>query len=115
MSLSCADSSSRQNADLVRFRTGTQSASILLPVLLDLVAPTSPATSARSIATNHLVSLATTCPSHFKEATAALESEQRSLLEDSIRTALGQGSKRNPATAGHAAEEAPRISLKMFG
>lgn len=115
MSLSCADSSSRQNADLVRFRTGTQSVSILLPVLLDLVAPTSPATSARSIATNHLVSLATTCPSHFKEATAALESEQRSLLEDSIRTALGQGSKRNPAAAGHAAEEAPRISLKMFG
>ncbi|GAA5882646.1 hypothetical protein JCM3774_004088 [Rhodotorula dairenensis] len=93
----------------------TQSVSILLPVLLRLVDPTSPAPALRPIASAHLVSIAASAPSHFKEATAALEADKRSLLEESIRSALGQGSKRTAAGTSHAADEAPRIELKMFG
>ncbi|GAA5989051.1 hypothetical protein JCM10908_006285 [Rhodotorula pacifica] len=94
----------------------TQSASILLPVLLRLVAPSSSSPPLRSIASAHLVSLATSAPAHFKEATGALEPDDRTLLEESIRFALGQGPKRSAAgnNAG-AQEEAPRIELKMFG
>lgn len=88
--------------------------SILLPVLLRLVSPASPAPSLRPAATSHLVSLASTAPSHFKEATAALDPEERVRLEECIRSALGQGARRH-AAVGTPSEEAPRIELKMFG
>lgn len=94
--------------------SGTQSVSILLPVLLRLVEPTSSTPPLRPTASAHLVALATSAPSHFKEATAALDAGDRTLLEESIRSALGQGSKRT-AAGSHAADEAPRIELKMFG
>ena len=94
--------------------SGTQSVSILLPVLLRLVEPTSSTPPLRPIASAHLVALATSSPSHFKEATAALDAGDRTLLEESIRSALGQESKRT-AAGSHAADEAPRIELKMFG
>ncbi|BGP57657.1 hypothetical protein JCM8202v2_005301 [Rhodotorula sphaerocarpa] len=92
----------------------TQSVSILLPVLLRLVSPASPGPSLRPAATSHLVSLASTVPSHFKEATAALDPEERVRLEECIRSALGQGARRH-AAVGTPSEEAPRIELKMFG
>lgn len=67
-----------------------------------------------TVALNHLLALATSLSLHFKEATAALPEDERKLLEDSIRAAVGGKGRGGPAVA-KGQEEAPRIELRMFG
>lgn len=91
---------------------GTQSLSILLPVLILLLSPsaTPPVPPCHTLGITHLLNLAATYSGNFKEATAALPEEQRKLLEASIRAQVsGPGGKRPQERA-----EAPTISLKMF-
>lgn len=89
---------------------GTQSLSILLPVLILLLSPpsASPAPS-HALAISHLLQLAATHSVNFKEAASALSAHQRTLLESSIRAQVGGGKKAEQAM------EAPKISLKSFG
>ncbi|GAA5914098.1 hypothetical protein JCM5296_003575 [Sporobolomyces johnsonii] len=98
----------------------TQSLSILLPVLILLLAPSTHVAPppAHSLALSHLLTLAGSYSQNFKAATAALPDDQRKLLEDSIRAAVsrGAGGGRGGAVGGKGAgEEAPKIELKMFG
>ncbi|SGY11546.1 BQ5605_C090g13049 [Microbotryum silenes-dioicae] len=86
----------------------TQSLSILLPVLILLLKPSSPSAS-HTLAIKHLIQLASSNSSSFKEATFSLSEEQRTTLETSIRAQVG-GTRRVEVK-----EEAPKISLKMFG
>ncbi|SDA02873.1 BZ3501_MvSof-1269-A2-R1_Chr11g02774 [Microbotryum saponariae] len=88
--------------------TGTQSLSILLPVLILLLKPSSSSAS-HTLAITHLIQLASSNSSSFKEATFSLSEEQRTTLETSIRAQVG-GTRRVEVK-----EEAPKISLKMFG
>lgn len=90
---------------------GTQSLSILLPVLILLLSPSTspPIPPCHTLAITHLLQLAAAQSVNFKEATAALGEEQRKLLESSIRAQVGGGRKLEQAT------EAPKISLKSFG
>lgn len=93
---------------------GTQSLSILLPVLILLLSPstTPPTPPSHTLAITHLLHLASAYSINFKEATAALGDEQRKLLEASIRAQVGGGAgvKRAEQT-----NEAPKISLRSFG
>ncbi|GAA6050947.1 hypothetical protein JCM3770_005337 [Rhodotorula araucariae] len=91
----------------------TQSLSILLPTLILALSARHPPPALHSLALSHLLALATTHPVNFKEATVALAEEQRRLLEESIRAAVGQGAGGGGRGGGHV-EEAPRIELKMF-
>ncbi|GJN93690.1 hypothetical protein Rhopal_006747-T1 [Rhodotorula paludigena] len=91
----------------------TQALSIVLPTLILALSPRHPSPAIHTLALNHLLSLATSQPAHFKEVTAALPEDKRRLLEESIRAAVGGG--RGSGAAAKGAEEAPRIELKMFG
>ncbi|SCV73304.1 BQ2448_7230 [Microbotryum intermedium] len=86
----------------------TQSLSILLPVLILLLKPSSPSAS-HTLAITHLIQLASSNSSSFKEATLNLTEEQRTTLETSIRAQVGRTRKVETK------DEAPKISLKMFG
>ncbi|GAA5876048.1 hypothetical protein JCM8547_003540 [Rhodosporidiobolus lusitaniae] len=90
----------------------TQSLSILLPVLILLLSPTTPPPPTHHLALNHLLTLAATQSAYFKEANAALPEEQRRILEESIRAAVGKG--RSGGALGGKSVEAPRIELKLF-
>ncbi|SGY43227.1 BQ5605_C001g00003 [Microbotryum silenes-dioicae] len=70
--------------------------------------PSSPSAS-HTLAIKHLIQLASSNSSSFKEATFSLSEEQRTTLETSIRAQVG-GTRRVEVK-----EEAPKISLKMFG
>ncbi|GAA6022908.1 hypothetical protein JCM10207_006860 [Rhodosporidiobolus poonsookiae] len=89
----------------------TQALSILLPTLIQLLSPSSPAPPAHTLALAHLLALAGAHSAHFKEATAALPEEKRGLLEESIRASLGRGGGK----AGREEREGPKIELKLFG
>jgi hypothetical protein len=90
---------------------GTQALSILLPVLILLLSPTStPLPPSHTIAISHLLVIASLHSANFKEATVALNEEEKKVLEVSIRASVGGGAAREEQT-----KEAPRISLKMFG
>ncbi|BGP50956.1 hypothetical protein JCM10450v2_006882 [Rhodotorula kratochvilovae] len=93
----------------------TQSLSIILPALILALSAYQPTPTMHSLALSHLLKLATAYPANFKEATSALGEEQRRLLEESIRAAVGQGSGGGGGRGGAQVEEAPRIELKMFG
>ncbi len=72
-----------------------------------------------------LITLAGQHAAAFKEATAALDAERRSLLENAIRAQLGQSAGGNGAASGGAAggaaaqanakQAASSIALKSFG
>ena len=86
--------------------------SVLLPTLISLLATESPPPeqppALHALAISHLLQLASTQSSHFKEATAALSDEKRRVLESSIRAQVGSG------RAGNVRAEAPKIALKSF-
>ncbi|KAI5476389.1 Armadillo-type fold domain containing protein [Pseudohyphozyma bogoriensis] len=87
----------------------TQSLSILLPVLILLLSPSSSTPPpCHALAISHLVSLASSFSVNFKEANAALGEEQRRVLESSIRRTVGGGSG-----AREEKREQPKISLKF--
>lgn len=89
--------------------TGTQSLSVLLPVLILLLSPTTtPAPPSHTLAITHLLQLASAHSAHFKEATAALGEDQRKELEMSIRASVGGGRREERR------EEAPKIELRSF-
>lgn len=89
---------------------GTAAFSILLPVLILLLSPSStPLPPSHRLAISHLLTLASSSPINFKEATTGLSEEQKSLLEVSIRASVG-GTKRDEEK-----KEEPKISLRMFG
>lgn len=69
----------------------------------------SPMERLHSVVVNHLVSLATTAPQPFKEATGKLEAEQKEVLENAIREAIG-GSSGGKATK----DTKPTIALRSF-
>ncbi|BGP10695.1 hypothetical protein JCM10049v2_006587 [Rhodotorula toruloides] len=92
----------------------TQSLSVILPSLVLLLSSSRPPSPMHTVALNHLLALATSLSLHFKEATAALPEDERKLLEDSIRAAVGGKDRGGPAVA-KGQEEAPRIELRMFG
>ncbi|BGP19331.1 hypothetical protein JCM10213v2_007420 [Rhodosporidiobolus nylandii] len=89
----------------------TQSLSILLPVLVLLLSPSPFPPPTHTLALNTLLTLASSHSGAFKEATAALAEPDRKLLEDSIRAAVGGGTRK----AGAARKEEPKIELKLFG
>ena len=88
--------------------------SILLPVLILLLtspesSPTPPPSHKISLA--HLLNLAATQPG-FKEATGNLTTEQKRLLEASIRASLGSAGTRKDEERK---EESKKIELRSFG
>lgn len=58
----------------------------------------------------HLLNLASSYSTAFKEVTLILSEEQRKVLEGSIRARVGKGSKREEER-----KEAPKIELRSFG
>jgi hypothetical protein len=92
-------------------RTGRAALSFLLPTFLLLVDPsTSSPTREHTTATTHLLQLAAQDPAAFREATAALEPDQRTALEAAVRQSVG------PTTAVATRDARPAIDLKMsFG
>ncbi|GAA6032931.1 hypothetical protein JCM8097_000054 [Rhodosporidiobolus ruineniae] len=92
----------------------TQALSILLPTLILLLSPSS-ASPLHPLALNHLLNLAASHSAHFKEATAGLPADERQLLEDSIRAAVGKGGRGGAAAAGQGRTAEPKIELKLFG
>ncbi|GEM12259.1 clathrin-coated vesicle protein [Rhodotorula toruloides] len=93
----------------------TQSLSVILPTLVLVLSTSRPPPPLHTIALNYLLTLATSLSLHFKEATAALPEDQRKLLEDSIRAAVGGKAGRGGPAVAKGQEEAPRIELRMFG
>ncbi|GAA6063853.1 hypothetical protein JCM10212_000333 [Sporobolomyces blumeae] len=96
----------------------TQSLSIILPTLNLLLAPARhPAPPTHSLALTFLLRLATAQSLFFKEATAALDPDQRQVLEDSIRATVSGGARApGSAASGKAGgDETPKIELKLFG
>lgn len=90
--------------------TGVQALSILLSVLILLLSPIAvPAPPIHVLALGHLVSIAGSHSVNFKEAAAALDEDQRKILETSIRASVGGGRREEER------KEAPKISLKSFG
>lgn len=82
---------------------------MLLPVLILLLSPTaSPVPPSHTLAISHLLALASSHSTNFREATAALGEEQRKELEVSIRASVGGGRKEEER------KEAPKISLRAF-
>ncbi|GAA5821540.1 hypothetical protein JCM11251_000898 [Rhodosporidiobolus azoricus] len=92
-----------------------QSLSILLPVLILLLSHSPSPPAAHTLALNHLLTLATTHSANFKEATSNLPDDERSLLEGSIRAALGKGRGGSAAMAGQGMGAEPKIELRLFG
>jgi hypothetical protein len=83
----------------------------LLPVLILLLSPAStPLPPSHALAINHLLSIAGSHSANFKEATVALNEEERKVLEASIRASVGGGGAREEEK-----KEAPKISLRSFG
>lgn len=89
---------------------GTASLSILLPVLILLLSPTTtPLPPSHVLSISHILSLAASNSTNFKEATLGLNDEQKKTLEASVRASVGGGKKEEER------KEAPKISLKLFG
>jgi hypothetical protein len=101
-------------ADPHNIPSETQSVSIILPVLILLLSPSTSPPPLHCLALNHLLSLAASHSPAFKEATAALPPHQRGLLEDSIRAAVGKGRSGGGVGGGGKSAE-PKIELRLFG
>ncbi|KAH9810416.1 armadillo-type protein [Melampsora americana] len=87
-----------------------QTMSIFLPVYLMLLSESS--LGIRPIAIQHILSLASLDAAAFKEATNALEADQRSCLENALRGSIQSTLK---STSSNPASVSPSIALKSFG
>ncbi|EGG10808.1 uncharacterized protein MELLADRAFT_76824 [Melampsora larici-populina 98AG31] len=87
-----------------------QTMSIFLPVYLMLLSESS--LSIRPIAVQHILSLASLDAIAFKEATNALEADQRTCLENALRGSIQSTLK---STSTNPASISPSIALKSFG
>lgn len=87
-----------------------QTMSIFLPVYLMLLSESS--LSIRPIAVQHILSLASLDAVAFKEATNALEADQRTCLENALRGSIQSTLK---STSSNPASVSPSIALKSFG
>lgn len=89
---------------------GTASLSIILPVLILLLSPsTTPLPPSHILSISQILALAASNSTNFKEATAGLDDEQKKILETSVRASVGGSRKAEEV------REAPKISLKLFG
>ncbi|KAJ1026819.1 hypothetical protein NDA16_002116 [Ustilago loliicola] len=97
---------------------------IILPTLLILLSPSpAAATDLHTFTVRQLITLAGQHAAAFKEATASLDVERKALLENAIRTQLGQASAGSGSagaagsTGGQAAAKQANssIALKSFG
>ena len=86
---------------------------ILLPTLALLLDQSGQMTGLHLIATATMLGLAQSSPLSFKEATQAMQEEERGRLEKAVRDAVGQKAQAAAATSGVEAKKV--ISLRSFG
>lgn len=106
------------------FISGPRIAAILLPtfiLVLNSSNPTPLSTYLHTLSVNHLLSLASTQQAAFRQATASLDADRRTILETSIRNALVSNfptSDRKGAPTLNSQREIKAkegISLRSFG
>lgn len=82
----------------------------LLPTMTLLLDPSTAAPSAvHQLAVTQSLSFASVAPTAFREASTAMETGRKDVLETSVRQAI---EAKQPTTTAHAAK--PQISLKAF-
>lgn len=93
--------------------TETRAYAVLLPTLILLLNPkaSSPSPIHERIV-GHLLGLAPQCPAAFRDATATLSSEARTILETSIRQSI---IRQQASSTAEVRKTAPAIALKTFG
>jgi hypothetical protein len=99
--------------------TESRAFAVLLPTFILLLSPSSqsqPPSSVHSLVAAQLLALAAQSPGAFRDATATLSPEARSILETSIRQSV-EGREKKAAAGAAAAERKvqPQIALRSFG